>query len=454
MNEKLSFQNITDILVQKAGVSKKVGDTFAKAFFDTLIEALSEGEDSIKVKGLGTFKLVQVDSRESVNVSNGERIVIPGYKKVAFTPEDSVVEVLNGRTDHTEDEVVENTDVSDHTEEEEITNSAEEKSVESVCDDNNNDSVNEEDIESLLQVPEPKHVEQPQDAFGGIDMLISTPESVEEVRQQYEEAKAKMEVAVAEARKANAEKVRLERLLERLEKNVVPEGVHTEDNVVDQTDFADHTDSTDDEVVGHTDEKETSHSGEEKLETPVETESDDESKRQEAFNRVMSEPSQTEEAAPSIDKKSSKNWLIAAIFVLLTVLGTFVYLIYRNIEAVEQVSVAQKTTQPAKPTIPAKPVKPVASKVDKDSLVKAPKVDSTKMVSNAQKESPKPEATQKPAEPSKPERPKTHRVQRGESLTRISQIYYGTKDSVRAILRVNAFNDPNNIPVGAVVNLP
>lgn len=454
MNEKLSFQNITDILVQKAGVSKKVGDTFAKAFFDTLIEALSEGEDSIKVKGLGTFKLVQVDSRESVNVSNGERIVIPGYKKVAFTPEDSVVEVLNGRTDHTEDEVVENTDVSDHTEEEEITNSAEEKSVESVCDDNNNDSVNEEDIESLLQVPEPKHVEQPQDAFGGIDMLISTPESVEEVRQQYEEAKAKMEVAVAEARKANAEKVRLERLLERLEKNVVPEGVHTEDNVVDQTDFADHADSTDDEVVGHTDEKETSHSGEEKLETPVETESDDESKRQEAFNRVMSEPSQTEEAAPSVDKKSRKNWLIAAIFVLLTVLGTFVYLIYRNIEAVEQVSVAQKTTQPAKPTIPAKPVKPVASKVDKDSLVKAPKVDSTKMVSNAQKESPKPEATQKPAEPSKPERPKTHRVQRGESLTRISQIYYGTKDSVRAILRVNAFNDPNNIPVGAVVNLP
>lgn len=454
MNEKLSFQNITDILVQKAGVSKKVGDTFAKAFFDTLIEALSEGEDSIKVKGLGTFKLVQVDSRESVNVSNGERIVIPGYKKVAFTPEDSVLDVLNGRTDHTEDEVVEHTDLADYTEGEEITNSAEEKSVESACDNNSNDSVSEEDIESLLQVPEPKHVEQPQDAFGGIDMLISTPESVEEVRQQYEEAKAKMEVAVAEARKANAEKVRLERLLERLEKNVVPEGAHTEDEVVDQTDFADHTDSTDNEVVGHTDEEETSHPGEENLKPIVETESDDESKRQEAFNRVMSEPSQTEEVAPSVDKKSRKNWLIAAILVLLAVLGTFVYLIYRNIEAVEQVSVAQKTATPAKPTIPAKPVKPVASKVDKDSLAKTPKVDSTKMVSNAQKDAPKPEVAQKPAEPSKPERPKTHRVQRGESLTRISQKYYGTKDSVRAILRVNAFNDPNNIPVGAVVNLP
>ena len=476
MNEKLSFQNIADTLAKKSGVQKKVADTFSKAFFDTIVEALTAGE-TIKIKGLGTFKLVEVDDRESVNVSTGKRFVIPGYKKVAFTAEDRVVEVLNERTDNTENEVVGHTDSTDNTDN--ITNtdstdltdnkeisalsavSARDKKEESVQSvesvrDKKEVSVRDEQpqIEDLIQVPEPEKVETPQDAFAGIDTLISTPESVEEVRQQYEEAKAKMEVAVAEARKANAEKVRLERLLERLEKNVVPEGVHTEDNVVDQTDFADHTDSTDDEVVGHTDEKETSHSGEEKLETPVETESDDESKRQEAFNRVMSEPSQTEEAAPSVDKKSRKNWLIAAIFVLLTVLGTFVYLIYRNIEAVEQVSVAQKTTQPAKPTIPAKPVKPVASKVDKDSLVKAPKVDSTKMVSNAQKESPKPEATQKPAEPSKPERPKTHRVQRGESLTRISQIYYGTKDSVRAILRVNAFNDPNNIPVGAVVNLP
>ena len=81
------------------------------------------------------------------------------------------------------------------------------------------------EIEKLIQVPEPEQVEQPQDKFAGIDMLISTPESVEDVRQQYEEAKARMETAVEEARKANAEKLRLEKLLERLEKNVEPEAV-------------------------------------------------------------------------------------------------------------------------------------------------------------------------------------------------------------------------------------
>ena len=51
-------------------------------------------------------------------------------------------------------------------------------------------------------------------------------------------------------------------------------------------------------------------------------------------------------------------------------------------------------------------------------------------------------------------RPKTHVMLRGESLTRISQKYYGTKDSVRAIIRINTFRDPDNVPVGAVVKLP
>ena len=44
MNEKLSFQNIADSLAKKSGVSKKVADTFSKAFFDTIVEALKVGE--------------------------------------------------------------------------------------------------------------------------------------------------------------------------------------------------------------------------------------------------------------------------------------------------------------------------------------------------------------------------------------------------------------------------
>ena len=437
MNEKLSFQSIADALAKKAGVQKKVADTFSKAFFDTIVEALVAGE-TLKIKGLGTFKLVEVDDRESVNVSTGKRFVIPGYKKVAFTAEDRVVEVLN---EHTDDEVKGHTDSTDNTDNKDISaisalsaRDIKEESVKSVesVQDKKEVSVRDEQpqIEDLIQVPEPEQVETPQNAFAGIDMLISTPESVEEIRQQYEEAKAKMETAVEEARKANAEKLRLEKLLDRLEKNVEPEMK------------ARHTDSTDDtaqEAVSV---------------VPVSTEtSSEETKRQEAFNRVMVEPPHQEEPEPQPKKTSKKRlWLTLLIILLVAILGVFIYLIHQNIEAVEKVTVTEKTAQPAKPAKPAKPTKPATPKVDKDSLAKAQQADSIKAAPQ-QPEAQKPEV-KKPAEEQQPERPKTHRMQRGESLTRISQKYYGTKDSVRAILRINTFANPDNIPVGAVVKLP
>ena len=440
MNEKLSFQSIADALAKKAGVQKKVADTFSKAFFDTIVEALVAGE-TLKIKGLGTFKLVEVDDRESVNVSTGKRFVIPGYKKVAFTAEDRVVEVLNEHTDNTENEVVGHTDSTDNTDNKDISaisalsaRDIKEESVKSVesVQDKKEVSVRDEQpqIEDLIQVPEPEQVETPQNAFAGIDMLISTPESVEEIRHQYEEAKAKMETAVEEARKANAEKMRLEKLLDRLEKNVEPEMK------------ARHTDSTDDtaqEAVSV---------------VPVSTEtSSEETKRQEAFNRVMVEPPHSEEPEPQPKKTSKKRlWLTLLIILLVAILGVFIYLIHQNIEAVEKVTVTEKTAQPAKPAKPAKPTKPATPKVDKDSLAKAQQADSIKAAPQ-QPEAQKPEV-KKPAEEQQPERPKTHRMQRGESLTRISQKYYGTKDSVRAILRINTFANPDNIPVGAVVKLP
>ena len=95
MNEKLSLQNVVDLFSKNHNVPRKNAEAFAKAFFETVIEALYAGEESVKVKGFGTFKLVNVDSRESVNVNSGERFVIPGYKKITFTPEESVVEVMN-----------------------------------------------------------------------------------------------------------------------------------------------------------------------------------------------------------------------------------------------------------------------------------------------------------------------------------------------------------------------
>jgi nucleoid DNA-binding protein len=484
MNEKLSFQNIADTLARKAGVQKKVAETFSKAFFDTIVEAVSAG-DVVKIKGLGTFKLVEVGDRESVNVSTGMRFVIPGYKKLTFTAEDHVAEVLNPQA-KTSVQVEESAKVAEPEKVEVPTKVAEPVKAETSIEVET--PKKEEDIETLIKVPEPEQVETPQDAFAGIDMLISTPESVDDLRQQYEEAKAKMETAVEEARKANAEKMRLEKLLERLEQNVEPEVVAHKENIESPANASPVETAEDTKPISLIPVAAVSGNPNPSVETY------EEEKRQEAFNRVMTESSHTQEEDVSSKPSGNKRfWLTTLIILLLAVLGVFVYLIHRNIEAVEKVQTTEQTTQPAKaekPAQPAKPTKPAAPKTDKDSLAKAQKADSVKVAAKPQKDTSKPDVqkpdvkktdaskdkpstpdtkktdaqksdtkkqdTKKPEaqKPAKEERPKTHRMQRGESLTRVSQKYYGTKDSVRAILRVNTFANPDNIPVGAVVKLP
>ena len=56
-------------------------------------------------------------------------------------------------------------------------------------------------------------------------------------------------------------------------------------------------------------------------------------------------------------------------------------------------------------------------------------------------------------QPDEPKR-KVHILQKGESLTTISVAYYQTPDSMRAIWKLNKFEDPNNIPLGTEILLP
>lgn len=101
MNEKLNIQDLIDLLAEKHGMSKKNADSFVKEFF-LLIEEALEKDKYVKVKGLGTFKLIDVDSRESVNVNTGERFEIQGHSKVSFTPEPALKDVINKPFSHFE----------------------------------------------------------------------------------------------------------------------------------------------------------------------------------------------------------------------------------------------------------------------------------------------------------------------------------------------------------------
>lgn len=101
MNEKLNMQNFIAMLAERHGMSKKNADSFVKEFFQLIEEAL-ETDKYVKIKGLGTFKLIDVESRESVNINTGERFEIQGHTKVSFTPESALKELINKPFSHFE----------------------------------------------------------------------------------------------------------------------------------------------------------------------------------------------------------------------------------------------------------------------------------------------------------------------------------------------------------------
>ena len=99
--EKISSQEIIDLVASKLSVSKRVAEDFLKVMFATIEEALIEGE-SVKVKNFGTFKLQWNEPRKSVNVQTGEEIVLDGYNKVTFTPDSNLKDVVNEPFAHLE----------------------------------------------------------------------------------------------------------------------------------------------------------------------------------------------------------------------------------------------------------------------------------------------------------------------------------------------------------------
>ena len=94
MNIKVNLPGLAKTLAQKQDLSLRDAEGFLREFFDAIIQAVTD-EGTVKVKGLGTFKLLEVLDRESVNIKTGERIIIPGHSRLAFTPEPSLRDLIN-----------------------------------------------------------------------------------------------------------------------------------------------------------------------------------------------------------------------------------------------------------------------------------------------------------------------------------------------------------------------
>ena len=101
MNEKITLQDLINLFSEKQGMNKKDAEVFVRTMFELIEEALAT-EKYVKIKGFGTFKLTEVDSRESVNVNTGERIEIQGHTKISFTPDATMKDLINKPFSHFE----------------------------------------------------------------------------------------------------------------------------------------------------------------------------------------------------------------------------------------------------------------------------------------------------------------------------------------------------------------
>ena len=94
MNKKLTFPELAELLSAATNTSKRMSELALREMFAVISGKLLEGE-SVKIDGLGVFKVTEVNSRRSVNVNTGEAIEIPGHSKITFVADKRLAEAVN-----------------------------------------------------------------------------------------------------------------------------------------------------------------------------------------------------------------------------------------------------------------------------------------------------------------------------------------------------------------------
>lgn len=470
MNDKITLQAISDIFASHYGVSKKTSDVFGKAFFDTIVEGLNK-DGIVRIEGLGTFKIVEVGSRESVNVTNGERIVIDGYKKVTFVADD-VAEPQKEEAKEPVAEVAAPEPVVEEPKAEEIIAPVAAPIIE---------EVKQEEVIAPV-VEEPKQEEVTVDEFSGIDLIISTPESLAAYNNRIPSAITEPVKVVEEPAPIVEEHapvieetpsvVEESTTIAEEPEHVVPEPAVSPEPIVEPEPVVVPKPLAEPIISNVTPEQ--------KVEDEEEEESDAKRWLLVAFAAVLlicvfvcgykyvnteEVDSQPEPPVEKIDNKQAIADSLRADSIAKALVEDSIKQEKLRMEeeakiAAEKAAAERAAAEKADAERAAKAVAEAKKAAEKASAAKlaAEKAAAAKKEAERKAAAEKAAAAKKEAErkaaAAKPKVPRTHVLRQGEHIYQLSRKYYGTPDSAKAIIRLNKFANPNNVPLGTVVKLP
>ena len=467
MNERLTIQDLIDLLAAKHSMTKKDAEAFVKEFF-LLIEQALENEKTVKIKGLGTFKLVDVDSRESVNVNTGERFQIKGHTKVSFTPDTNLRDTINKPFAHfetvvlNEGTVLEDTPMEESDEEEGAVSDTETEMIDSEIAGNANAGG---DIHKEIQLEEPVPTveavavaEVPETDANETGQPETEPELIATEEPEAEELP---EVEI-EPESVSEEAPEEEPVEESSETVLEPAKEQSEETIIEE----------------QKPETETTEEEEEKTVITEKAEVTAEQIIAQELHKANMEPVTLQEQpeieqpkATYTDKDSNKKeksaipYLIATIIIVLLLCGGAILFIYYpdlfSSSSDKNVVDMPEVTQPVQPEAQLSDIiahkDTVVEAVQPQPVVKKePTAEPVKAESKPAQQQPVASAYSDSASYKITGTKTKYTIKEGETLTKVSLRFYGTKAMWPYIVKHNpkVIKNPDNVPYGTTIEIP
>lgn len=429
---KMNTPQLVARLASATGTTNRLSETFVRAFIETVIAKVNE-DGTVKVQGFGVFKTQSVADRESVNVSTGQRFTIAGYNKLVFTPDPAVASIFADlipalppqlQNEEPVDQAPAKTDeaptpvAEDDAPAEEPVSQTEEPASQI-----EEPAIPTEEPTSLTEEPTteeaiPVAEEVPAVAEPAPDMITEEPPVVVEevVEEVAEETPVDVEEVPEEVVEETPAVVDEEpEAAEELQEEEVEEFPVSETETQNEADVVEEVTEAEPEAVTEGADA-VVEQPEVAAEVPkavaavpeVVTEAEPVASEPEAADETETDTVSDDEQVSTSPFKAHKGlWMILAAVIVALVI----------------IAIELATDDYIQPT---------------GMQAEATAVE-TPTVSHDQTDEPK---------------RKVHILQKGESLTTISVAYYQTPDSMRAIWKLNKFEDPNNIPLGTEILLP